>query len=381
MWKVPLFDIGFDNEEIEAVQKVIRSGWLTMGDVTEVFERLFAEFLNVKHAIAVSSGTAALHLANLALGMGRGDEVICPSLTFVASANSIFYTGARPVFAEITSHDDFNISPDDITSRMTERTKAILVVHYGGHCCDMGRITEIAKRGGLFIIEDCAHAPGAEYSGKKCGALGDLGCFSFFSNKNMTTGEGGMITTSDDELAERIRLLRSHGMTIPTSDRYRGHGVSYNVVELGFNYRIDEMRSALGIVQMRKLKNNNNRRQELVQIYLDRLRNVNGLTIPFRNGLGLPAHHIFPILLDEDVLRSKFIRYLKDKGIQTSIHYPAIHQFDYYRDKVEYDAGCLSVTEEVAKREVTLPLYPSMKDEDVHYVCEAVAKYLQEGLD
>ncbi|MCP4351312.1 MAG: DegT/DnrJ/EryC1/StrS family aminotransferase [Desulfobacterales bacterium] len=377
MWKVPLFDISFDEKEREAVLKVIDSGWLTMGEMTQNFEKAFAEFTGVKYAIAVSNGTTALHLANLVMGIGSNDEVICPSLTFVASSNAILYTGAKPVFADITSHDNFNISPEHIEAKITNKTRAIEVVHYAGYPCDMERITTIAGKYGLRIIEDCAHAPGAEYKGKKCGTLGDIGCFSFFSNKNMATAEGGMITTNNEELAEKVRIMRSHGMTTLTLDRHRGHAFSYNVVELGFNYRIDEIRAAIGIVQLEKLEAANSRRRELARVYRKMLTGTPGLKIPFENSCGISSHHIFPILLDKGINRQEFMEYLKEKGIQTSIHYPPIHQFDIYRQNLGYDKVLLSVTEEVAQREVTLPLYPSMGNEAVNYVCDTVIKYLQ----
>jgi len=380
MWKVPLFDIAFDEKEVEAAQQVIQSGWLTMGQITENFEKLFAEFIGAKHAIAVSSGTAALHLANLSLGVANGDEVICPSLTFVAGANSIIYAGGQPVFAEITSHNDFNISPDDIERKITERTKAIEVVHYAGYPCNMERIMGIADKHGLRIIEDCAHAPGAEYNGKRCGIIGDIGCFSFFPNKNMTTAEGGMITTNDDKLAEKIRLLRCHGMTTLTLDRHRGHAFSYNVVELGFNYRIDEIRSAIGIVQLEKLQGANSRRRELARIYRENLTDIHGIKVPFENSYGIPSHHIFPILVDKNISRQGLMEYLKDKGIQTSIHYPPIHQFDFYSRSFDYNESSLTITEDVARREVTLPLYPSVDFKTVHYVCDTVIQYLQKGV-
>ncbi len=379
MWKVPLFDIALDKKEIEAIHEVIHSGWLTMGEVTRNFEKKFAEFTGVKNAIAVSNGTAALHLANLALGIGNGDEVICPSFTFVAGANSIMHAGAQPVLTDITSYDNFNISPEDIESKITDKTRAVQVMHYAGYPCQMEHIMAIADKHGLKIIEDSAHAPGAEYNGKKCGAIGDIGCFSFFSNKNMTTAEGGMITTNNDELAEKIRLMRSHGMTTLTLDRHRGHAFSYNVMEPGFNYRIDEIRSAIGIVQLEKLQDANKRRRESSQIYRERLANISGVKVPFENSCGISSHHIFPILLDKEINRQGFMEFLKDKGIQTSIHYPPIHQFDFYRRTFSYDKNFFPITEEVAKREVTLPLYPSMGDETVKYVCDTIVKFLQKN--
>ena len=210
-WKIPLSDIDFGREEEIAVQSVIQSKWLTMGEVTHSFEKEFAKYNEVNHAIAVANGTAALHLACVAAGLVPGDEVILPGLTFVATANSIRYTGAIPIFVDITSEADLNISPDAIEEYITNKTKAIMVMHYGGYACDMKRIQEIANRNNLFVIEDAAHAPGSILDGKKLGTIGDIGCFSFFSNKNLITGEGGMIVTNNDEFGKRIRTLRSHG--------------------------------------------------------------------------------------------------------------------------------------------------------------------------
>jgi len=378
MWKVPLFDLTFDKREAEAAQKVISSGWLTMGEVTQEFEERFAEFVSVKHAIAVSSGTAALHMANRALGIGPEDEVICPSLTFVAAANSIVYVGAQPVFADVESLEEFSVSPKDIESKITGRTRAIQVLHYAGYPCDMDRILEVARRHGLPVVEDCAHAPGAEYQGRKCGSIGDLGCFSFFPNKNMTTGEGGMVTTNHDELARKIRLMRSHGMTSFTLDRHKGHAFSYDVVELGYNYRLDEMRSAIGLVQLEKLADNNRMRQRIQSWYRERLSAIPGVRIPYAHPVGTSAHHIFPVLLDPTVGREDFMRAMKERGIQTSIHYPPIHLFRFYRQTFGLGENHLPITEEIARRQVTLPLYPSMSEADVDYVGGAVAALLKE---
>jgi len=381
MWKVPLFDNDFDAREREAVQRVLESGWLTMGEITGQFEQQFSEYMHVKHAIAVSSCTAALHLANLSLDIGEGDEVVCPSLSFVAGANSIVSTGARPVFAEITDESDLNILPKDIEAKINERTKSILVLHFGGNPCNMDSVMEIARKHGLSVIEDCAHAPGAEYNGKKCGTIGDIGCFSFFSNKNLAVGEGGMVITNNDVLAERIKLMRSHGMTTLTQDRHLGRAFSYDVVELGFNYRIDEIRSALGIIQLEKLQKNNIRREELTKIYRKRFLDIRKLKVPFDNIDAVPSYHIFPILLDSDIDRLEFMGFLKNKGFQSSIHYPPTHLFKYYRCNFGYNNGFLPVTEDVAQREVTLPLYPSMRNEDVHSVCDSVIEYIKSKED
>jgi len=377
VWKIPLFDSAFTEEEIKAAQRIIASGWLTMGEATRKFEALFAEFLGVKHAFAVSNGTAALYLSNMALDIGKGDEVICSSLNFVAGANVIVLSGAKVVFADIIGQHDLNISPEAIEPLITSRTKAIQVMHYGGYPCDMDKIREIAVKHDLFLIEDCAHSPGAEYKGKKCGTISDIGCFSFFSNKNMTTGEGGMIVTNNDQLAERIALMRSHGMTSLTLDRYKGYSFSYDVVELGFNFRIDEIRSSIGVVQLEKLYENNIKRGEIDSIYRKELSSLEQISTPFNSINGQPSYHIFPIILNRGINRKSFMEYLKSYGIQTSIHYPAIHSFTFYKQNNDLFNNNLPITEDIAQREVTLPLYPAMNDADVLYITDKVKKYFK----
>ena len=373
-WRIPLSDIDFDDNEALAVQQVIKSRWLTMGKVTQEFESSFAEYIQTKHAIAVTNATAALHLACLALGLGPDDEVIVPSLTFVATANAVRYVGAKPVFADVVSPDDLNISPASINSLITSRTRAIIVVHYAGYPCDMPAILAIAKQNELFVIEDAAHAVGSELQGRKLGAWGDIGCFSFFSNKNMTTGEGGMITTDNDEWAQKLGRLRSHGMTSLTWDRHKGHAWSYDVVDLGYNYRIDEIRAAIGLAQLAKVERNNERRRHLSQIYRDALQElVSEVHIPFQSHAGTAAAHLMPILLPKEITREEFMGFMKEHGIQTSIHYPPIHTFTSYRSNTEWN---LPVTEDVASREVTLPLYPALADEDILTVVNAISQTL-----
>src|SRR5919109_161752 len=331
LWNVPLADIDLSDDEVRAVTDVLRSKWLSMGPVTAEFERQFATMVGVRHAFAVTNCTAALHLAHLALGAGPGDTVICPSLTFVATANAIRYTGAAPVFADVTSVENCNISPERIAACLDATTKGICVVHYGGYPCDMDSILALAQRHGLYVVEDVAHAPGAgcwvtvpgdgqdrggEWVFKRCGNIGDIGCFSFFSNKNLTTGEGGMLTTSNDELAERLKLLRSHGMTSLTWDRDRGHSFSYDVTASGFNYRIDEMRSALGLVQIGKLEANNLRRAEAVNRYHEKLAALEGMTLAFAHYEGISSYHLLPIVLPADDQRPGFTEFLKERGIQ-----------------------------------------------------------------
>jgi dTDP-4-amino-4,6-dideoxygalactose transaminase len=374
-WRIPLADIDFGPEEYAAVQAVVASKWLTMGAVTQEFEQTFASFTGAKHALGVTNATAALHMACMALGIGSGDEVIVPSLTFVATANAVRYVGATPVFADVNGYDDFNISPAEIEKHITERTRAIIVVHYAGYPCDMPRILEIANKHGLNVIEDNAHGVGAALDGRQLGTWGAIGCFSFFSNKNMTTGEGGMLTTDSDELYEKLRIFRSHGMTTLTWDRHKGHAWSYDVVELGYNYRIDEIRAALGLEQLKKLKRNNARRAELTKLYRETMQELAPeVTIPFSNHLGTSSHHILPALLPNNIERVAVMDYLKSQGIQTSIHYPPIHSFTAYRESSK--SVQLPLTDDIAKREITLPLYPTMKNEDVLSVVQEIRTVL-----
>jgi dTDP-4-amino-4,6-dideoxygalactose transaminase len=356
-WRVPLSDLDFSSEEETAVLDVLKGRWLTMGAVTQSFERAFAEQLEVKHAVAVSNATVALHLACLALGLGPGDEVIVPSLSFVATASAVLYAGAEVRFADIVGSHELTLSPDEVKKAITPRTKAIMIMHYGGYPCRMDAIMEIAATHGLAVIEDAAHAPGVWFKDKALGAWGDAGCFSFFSNKNLVTGEGGMLVTNRDDIAEKARSLRSHAMTSLTWDRHRGHAYSYDVTGLGYNYRIDEMRAALGLVQLQKLRENNARRQSLTKRYWAELDGCR-VDLPFRNHPDGSACHIFPILLPQNVNRGDFIDRLRAAGIQTSIHYPPIHCLSYYRDR--YPNTNLPQTEAAAAREVTLPLYSSM---------------------
>jgi dTDP-4-amino-4,6-dideoxygalactose transaminase len=370
-WRVPLADLDYGQEEEAAVLNVLRSKWLTMGAVTEEFEAQFSQMLGVKHAIAVSNATEALHLACLALGIGSGDEVITPSLSFVATSNAVLYAGADVCFADIIGNEELTIDPEDIARKITPKTRAIIVMHYGGYPCRMDEILEIARVQNLPVIEDAAHAPGASLAGKALGTWGTIGCFSFFSNKNLSTGEGGMLVTDRDDLAKKVRLMRSHGMTSLTYDRHRGHASSYDVVDLGYNYRIDEIRSALGLAQLKKLDTNNALRKTWTEQYWREFTKLN-VGLPFREKTGIPSYHIFPMLLPEGINRKAFMDALRTEGIQTSIHYPAIHHFSYYQSR--YGQISMPKTEYVADREVTLPLYPGMGNERASLVAEVVTQ-------
>jgi dTDP-4-amino-4,6-dideoxygalactose transaminase len=370
-WRVPLADIAVDEELVEAVLQTVRSGWWSMGPRVEEFEREFAAFLEAPHAVAVANGTAALHLGLLAVGCGPGDEVIVPSLNFVAAANAIVHTGAEPVFCDIVGPEELNLDPGDVEAAVGPRTKAIIVLHYAGVPCAMDQITEIADQHGLAIVEDAAHAPGASLHGRMCGTLGRVGCFSFFSNKNLPVGEGGMIVTADDELAGQLRLLRSHGMTTLTWDRHRGHASSYDVVLPGFNYRLDEVRAVVGVDQLRRLPEENASRARVAARYRERLDGTRGLTMPFggREGESVSSHHLAVVVLPEGTDRADVRGALDAKGIQTSVHYPPIHTFTQYRSAMRRK---LPQTDAVANRILTLPLYGRMSDDQVEAVIESV---------
>lgn len=373
-WRVPLADVRLGPEEESAVLDVLRSGWLTMGGVTQAFEQEFAAFVGAKHAFAVTNATAALHLACMAVGLGEGDEVIVPSLTFVATANAVRYTGANVVFADIESEDWLCICPRSIEEKINERTRAIVVMHYAGFACDMPEILRVAKKYHLAVIEDAAHAVGASLDGKPLGTWGDVGCYSFFGNKNMTTAEGGVLVTDDDRLADKVRILRSHGMTTLTWDRHQGHASTYDVVDLGYNYRIDEIRAALGREQLKKLPAGNVRREVLVERYREEFaERLPALGLPFSEKRGLSSQHIFPVLLPEGADRQSFREALKADGIQTSFHYPPVHHFRIYRQEGEE----LWMTETAARRQVTLPLFPGMTDAQQSLVIESVVKALR----
>lgn len=369
-YKIPLFDLNFDEKEGQAVVDAIRDNWISTGPRTAAFENKFAEMLSSKHAVALSNCTVSLHLALKLAGVKAGDEVICPSLTFVATVNSIRYVDAFPVFADVTSYHNPNIDPKDILKKITPKTTAIVVMHYGGFACDMDRIMSIAKEHGLKVIEDACHGPLSEYKGKKLGTIGDIGCFSFFSNKNISTGEGGMIITNNDEYASRAKLLRSHGMTTMSYERASGHSTAYDVVELGYNYRMDDIRSAIGLVQLDKIENDLQKRAEVRKMYLEQLKDIPEIIIPFAHASEFSSNYIFPIVLTNsneekrDFVRTK----LAEAGIQTSVHYPAVHKFSIYKEFY-----CeLPITDYLVDNLITLPMYSKLSKTDVNYISETL---------
>ena len=368
-WVVPLSDVDVSDELAEAVRDTVASGWWSMGPKVAELEREFASLCGTAHALAVANGTVALHAALVACGCGPGDEVVLPSLNFVAAANVVVHTGATPVFCDIVGEKDLNLDPRDLEAALSPATKAVIALHYGGHPCAMDEVLALAADRGFAVVEDAAHAPGATLDGRPCGSIGAIGCFSFFSNKNLPVGEGGMIVTSDDELSERLRLLRSHGMTTLTWDRHRGHAHSYDVVTHGFNYRLDEIRAAMALVQLRRLEQRNAARERIVERYRALLDGVEGISMPFgRQPKGASsAHHLAVVLLPPNVLRGDVREALAARRIQTSVHYPPIHSFTAFR---ELSRRPLPRTDALAERILTLPLYPHLADEQVGLVVE-----------
>jgi dTDP-4-amino-4,6-dideoxygalactose transaminase len=378
-FKIPLFDLNIGREEEEALINTLRSGWISMGPNVKKAEQAFKNMLSVRHAVAVTNGTASLHLALKVLGIKEGDEVIVPSLTFVATANAVRYVGATPVFADIVGPDDFSIDPVEVKRRITPRTRAVMVMHYGGFSCPMDRIMEIAREHGLFVVEDAAHAPLSEHAGTKLGTIGDVGCFSFYSNKNITCSEGGMLVTNSRELAEKAGLLRSHGMTSLSYDRARGHASEYDVVDLGYNYRMDDIRGALLVVQLKRLGSDLKRRERLRSVYVEKLAGTDEIIIPYLDHPHRSSNYIFPVLLKEGGpgRRDNIRRKLAEKGIQTSVHYPPVHRFSIYRDF----STLLPRTEHAADNEITLPLYFGLEEKNVERICRELSEILNDNLD
>jgi len=374
MWRVQLHKINYDEREYQAVREVLDSGWLTISQKTYDFEAAFSKLLGYDtQCLAVSNCTAALHMALLVLGIGKGDEVITPALTFIADQNVTRMIGAENVLTDITSMEDWSMDIGDIEARITSKTKAVMIVHYAGYACDMERVADVCKKRNLPLIEDCAHSPGADYKGQPLGTFGDIAAFSFFGNKNIAVGEGGMVATRNPELYAKLKNLRSHGMTVQSFDRFKGRASSYDVESPGLNYRIHEIASALGLIQLQKLEEANNKRKEITEHYFRRLDDVPLIAIPYRHfSRGKPNYHIMPILLSDSIDRSAVIESMKQDGVQTSIHYPAIQHFTAYRNKVNQTPKA----EYVSAHELTLPLYPTMTHEEVDIVCDALIKSL-----
>ncbi len=369
-YKIPLFDLNFGRDEEKAVIETMRSKWISLGPKTIEFENRFAEALGSPYAVALTNCTSALHLSMLLTGIQKGDEVIVPSLTFCATVNCVKYVDATPVFCDIKSEEDLNMDVNKLKKLITPKTKAIIAMHYGGFANDMDEIVSLAEKHGIEVIEDACHAPLSEYKGKKLGTIGEIGCFSFFSNKNISTGEGGMLVTSNSDLYERAKLLRSHGMTSLSYERSKGHNAGYDVHGIGYNYRLDDIRASIGLVQLSKLRRDLLKRKKVRERYLKKLSRSKKINIPFRDRKEFVSNYIFTVVLkNSDREKRDYVRSrLYEKGIQTSVHYPAVHRLSSYK---KYKVS-LPVTEYVSENEITLPMFSGLKNDEVDYVTESL---------
>ena len=374
---IPFSRPWIDDTEIEAVSEVLASKWISTGARVREFERAFAEYLGVKHAIAVSSCTAALHLSLVVSDIGAGDEVITTPYTFTATAEAIRYVGAKPVFVDIDP-ETLNIDITKIAPAITSRTKAIMPVHIAGLPCDMDALREICKKHNLVLIDDAAHAIPAEYKGQYIGALGDLSAFSFYANKNITTAEGGMITTNNDSLAEPLRTMRLHGIDKDAWARQSGRSIwRYDITTEGYKYNMTDIQAAMGLCQLMKLNKQHERRQNFVQIYQSELAKFPQVSTPFV--LDNPAEHAWHLYVIQlhTGNRDEFVESLREANIECSVHYIPLHLFEFYQKQYGYRAGDFPCAEEVFERVVSLPLHPGLTESDVHLVIDAIGKILR----
>jgi UDP-4-amino-4-deoxy-L-arabinose-oxoglutarate aminotransferase len=360
--------------EIAGVTECLKSQWITTGPLCKTFEEQFQTLTGARHAVSVVSATAGMHLALMSLGIGQGDEVITPSMTFASTINMIALLGARPVFVDV-HYDTLNINADDIEARITSRTKAIIPVHFAGAPADMTRIMEIADRHHLLVIEDAAHAVGTRYRGAHAGGFGAMAVFSFHPLKNITTGEGGMITHSDGCLEKKLRVLRFHGIERDAWKRYgKGGNPEYDIEEPGYKYNLTDIQAALGIAQLGRLEEFNRRRSELVNLYREGLGDMEGLELP-----GDPPYphthsrHLFVVKINV-MERSRFMERLSEYNIGYGLHFPACHLLKYVKNR--FGLACLPETERAAGKILSLPLFPDMTNDDVAYVCVAVQEIL-----
>ena len=375
---LPLAKATIDPEELKAVEEVLRSGWLTTGAKVQEFEQNMQQYLGVKKAIGLTSCTAGLHIALAALGIGPGDEVIVPAYTFVATSHVVEWLGAKPILVDVEK-DTFNIDPISIERAITPKTKAIIPVHYAGHACDLGAIMQIARKHNLSVIEDAAHAIGTEYGGKKIGNHGDAAVFSFYVTKTITTAEGGMIVTNDEEFSKKLKSYAYFGMDKDAFNRYSEKGSwFYQIVDPGFKYNMNNIQGALGVEQLKKLELFIAKRRELAQYYTLLLKEIPGLITPTEKSYTRHAYHLYPLLLDTDkITRDQFIAKLKEYNIGTSVHFIPLHLHPYYQQKYNFSKGDFPTAEWLFEREVSLPMYPGMTLQDVEYVVDAIKEILK----
>ncbi len=367
-------------EDIEEVVDTLNSDWLTTGPKTHLFEEEFAKYIGCKYAVAVNSCTAALHISLAALGIGKGDEVITTPYTFISTVNVILQQGAIPVFVDIKP-DTFNINPDLIREKINDKTKAIMPVHFAGQPCEMEKIMKIAKDNNLLVIEDAAHAISAEYEGRKIGTIGDATSFSFYPTKNMTTGEGGMVTTNDEKLRERLKVWGLHGISKDAWKRYSAEGSwYYEVVCPGYKYNMTDIQASLGLHQLEKLNNFQKKRENIVKAYNEAFKDMKEITIPFVKNNIKHAWHLYVIKIVSEKLkinRNQFIEALKAENIGTSVHFIPAHLQPYYRDTFGFKKGDFPNAEYAFERVISLPLFPKMSDKDVKDVINSVKKIVE----
>lgn len=368
-----------EEDEIAEVVDTLRSGWLGTGPKAKRFEQSISQYIKTKYALAVNSCTAGLHLSLLACGVGPGDEVITTPLTFASTVNSIIHAGATPVFVDVNK-ETMNLDEEQIEQAITDKTRVIIPVHLAGRPCEMDKISSIAKKNNLFIIEDAAHALGAEYKGVKVGNLGDLACFSFYVTKNITTGEGGMVTTNNKELADKIKVNALHGLSKDAWGRYSDDGYKhYQVVTPGYKYNMTDIQAALGIHQIKKLDKYDKRRQQIWNHYDKNFSDL-PLTLPSQVDPGTKhARHLYSILIDKDlagISRDEFMDELHKRGIGSGVHFRPVHLHQYYREKFGYNKGDYPNAEYIGERTVSLPLSAKLTDEEVQRIIEAVREII-----
>lgn len=366
--------------EIDEVVDSLKSGWLGTGPKTRRFEAQFAEFKGVPHAVALNSCTAALHLALVALELQPEDEVIVPSMTFAATGSAVIHAGAKPVLADC-DRNTMNIDPEEIERRITDATRVLIPVHFAGRPCDMDAIMGIARRRGLSVVEDCAHAIETEYHGRKAGTFGNMGCFSFYVTKNVVTGEGGMLTTFDESLAEKIRVLALHGMTRDAWSRFEGGGYKhYEIVSPGFKYNMTDMQAALGIHQLKRVWESWKRRRDIWRRYDEAFADLPVFTPAPEAPDTIHASHLYTLLIDlerSSVSRDEFLAEMQRRGIGVGVHYVALHMQPYYQKTFGFRDADLPVSEWLSRRTVSIPLSGALTDPDVQGVIDAVRDILE----
>lgn len=359
-FKVPFFAPWITNSDKKAVLDALGGTFLTDGPLLHQFESKFAKFTGAKYAIGVSNATTALHLSLIALGIGKGDEVIVPDMTFVATANAVVHSGATPIFADIDK-DDLNISLESIEKNLSKKTKAILPVHFAGKTCNIEKISKLAKKHKLVLIEDCAHAIGARYKKKHVGNFGDAGCFSFYPTKNITTIEGGMIITNSQKVADEVRRFRNHGITRSLSQRYsKGKPWEYDVIHSGYNYRLDEIRSALGLNQLKRINKLNMMRRNACKYYSDNLKDVRGIITPtvFDES---DVNHLYIIKVQQNygISRDELFKKFTERGISATVHYKPLHEFSVFKKRIK-NMNSVKNTIDAYQEIISLPLFPQI---------------------